>query len=76
MLIVDDSMAVCVRLSEMIASVPAIEVIQATDLAEGFDQLRQFTPDAMVLDHLEFPGTTVWICFGMPGRIFHPSLCW
>jgi len=55
LLIVDDSTAVRVRLSDMFASIPAIEVIQVAGLAEGFDQLRQFRPDAMVLD-LKFPG--------------------
>lgn len=55
LLIVDNSMAVRVRLSDMFASLPAIEVIQATELAEGFEQLRQLMPDAMVLDPV-FPG--------------------
>ena len=55
LLIVDDSMAVRMRLSDMFESIPAIEVTQAAELTEGFDQLRQFTPDAMVLD-LMFPG--------------------
>jgi len=54
LLIVDNSMAVRVRLSDMFASISAIEVIQVAELAEGFEQLRQFTPDAMVLDPI-FP---------------------
>lgn len=54
LLIVDNSMAVRVRLSDMIGSIPAIETIQAAELVDGFDQLRQFTPDAMVLE-LKFP---------------------
>ncbi|MBI5921958.1 MAG: response regulator transcription factor [Betaproteobacteria bacterium] len=54
LLIVDNSMPVRKRLSDMFESVPAIEVIQAAELAEGFAQLRQFTPHAMILD-LKFP---------------------
>lgn len=55
LLIVDNSRAVRMRLSDVLASIPSIEVIQAAELSAGFDQLRQFTPDAMVLD-LKFPG--------------------
>lgn len=54
LLIVDNSTTVRIRLSAMFESIPAIEVIQVAELAEGFDQLRQFTPDAMILD-LKFP---------------------
>lgn len=55
LLIVDHSTAVRIRLGDMFESIPAIEVIQVAELSDGFDQLRQFTPDAMVLD-LQFPG--------------------
>jgi len=55
LLIVDNSLAVRVRLIDMFESIPAIEVIHAAELSEGFDRLRQFSPDAMVLD-LMFPG--------------------
>jgi len=54
LLIVDNSMAVRVRLSDICTSIAAVEVIQAAKLSEGFAQLRQFTPDAMILD-LKFP---------------------
>lgn len=56
LLIVDNSMAVRLRLSDMLGSIPAVEVIQVAKLTEGFDQLRQFKPDAMVLDPM-FPGS-------------------
>jgi DNA-binding NarL/FixJ family response regulator len=56
LLIVDNSMAVRMRLSDMFESISTIEVNQAAGLAEGFDQLRQFTPDVMVLDPM-FPGS-------------------
>ena len=52
LLIVDNFMAA--RLSEMFESVPAIEIMQAAELAKGFEQLRQFRPDAMVLEMM-FP---------------------
>lgn len=54
LLIVDNSMAVRARLIEMFATIPAIEIIQAGELAEGFEQVRRSRPDVMVLDPM-FP---------------------
>lgn len=54
LLIVDNSVPVRKRLNDMFESIPGIEVIQAAELAEGYAQLRQSMPNAMVLD-LQFP---------------------
>ncbi|MFA6313469.1 MAG: response regulator [Sterolibacterium sp.] len=54
LLIVDNFTAVRTRLSDLFECIPAIEIIQAAELAEGFDRLRRFSPEAMVLDPM-FP---------------------
>jgi len=55
LLTVDHSVAVRTRLSQLFEDLSGIDVIQAAELDEGYAKLRQFTPDAMVLEPI-FPG--------------------
>jgi DNA-binding NarL/FixJ family response regulator len=50
-LIVDDSQVIRERLVMLLNEIPGVEIVgQAETVAQAIDALRQFTPDAMILD--------------------------